>query len=168
MFGGFLLVLATVWAVLVTDGVVESARTGGRDLVEFGRRLASPGVPGGIWILAGLATSAAFAVAMAFGSVRERRLSRRMTVNHDQQRTERAHRDAGDEGRGRLLAWRLAELQTQIAELTARREELRADVREEEVREDRLTSVGLQRRPDQPMVVVPEVVQEPVAPQNES
>ncbi len=45
MFGGFLLVLATVWAVVVTDGVVESARTGGRDLVEFGRRLASPASP---------------------------------------------------------------------------------------------------------------------------
>ncbi len=91
-----------------------------------------------------------------------------MTVNHDQQRTERAHRDAGDEGRGRLLAWRLEELQTQIAELTARREELRLDLREEEVRENRLTSVGLQRRPDQPVVVVPEVAQEPVAPQTES
>jgi hypothetical protein len=168
MFGGFLLVLATVWAVVVTDGVVESARGGGGDLVEFGRRLASPGVPEGIWILAGLAASAAFALAMAFGSVRERRLSRRTTVNRDEQRTQRAHRDAGDEGRGRLLAWRLAELQTQIAELTARREELRLDVREEEVREDRLTSVGLQRRPDQPVVVVPEVAREPVAPKTDS
>ena len=168
MFGGFLLVLATVWAVVVTDGVVESAHTGGGDLVEFGRRLASPGVPEGIWILAGLAASAAFAVAMAFGSVRERRLSRRMTVNRDEQWTERAHRDAGDEGRGRLLAWRLAELQTQIAELTARREELRLEVGEEELREDRLTSVGLQPRPGHPVVVVPEVAKDPVAPQNES
>ena len=167
MFGGFLLVLAMAWAVVVTDAVVESARTGGADLVEFGRRIAGPGVPGGIWVLAGLAASAAFAVALAIGSVRVRRLSRTISASVDDQQRRRAHREAGDEGRGRLLAWRLAELQTQIAELTARRDKLRRDVQQDEVREDRLASMGLQPRPDHPVVVVPEVAKEPATPQTE-
>jgi len=167
MFGGFLLVLAAAWAVVVTDAVVESASTGGADIVEFGRRIASPGVPAGIWVLVGLAASAAFAIAMAIGSVRERRRSRRRAASLDEQWTQRTHRDAGDEGRGRLLAWRLAELQTQIAELTARRDELRSDVQQDGVREDRLASMGLQSRPEHPVVVVPEVAKEPATPQTE-
>jgi hypothetical protein len=168
MFGGFLLVLATVWTVIVTDAVVESGRTGGRTLVEFGRHLASPGVPEGIWILAGLAASAAFAFAYSLGAVRERRVRRRVTVDLSEQWTNQSHREAGDEGRSRLLAWRLAEIQTEIAELTARREELRLDVKEEELPEDRLTSVGLHRRSDQPLIVVPESPEhQPATPSSE-
>jgi C4-dicarboxylate-specific signal transduction histidine kinase len=168
MFGGFLLVLATVWTVIVTDAVVESARTGGRTIVEFGRHVATPGVPQGIWVLAAMAASAAFAFAYSLGSVRERRVRRRVSVGLSEQWTNQTHREAGDEGRSRLLAWRLAELQTEISELTARREDLRRDVQEEEVREDRLTSVGLHRRSDKPVVVVPESPEhQPAAPSSE-
>src|SRR2546422_3007702 len=140
IFGGFLLILATAWTVVVTDAVVESARTGGGTLVEFGRHVATPGVPTGIWILSALAASAAFAFASSLGSLRERRVRHRVTVDLNSQWTSRTHKEAGDEGRGRLLAWRLAELQTEIAELTTHRDELRRYVQDEEVREDRLTS----------------------------
>jgi hypothetical protein len=156
MFAAFLVVLATAWTVVVTDAVIESSRTGGRSLVEFGRHLATPGVPEGIWILSALAASAALAFAFPLGSVRERRVRRRVSADVNSRWAARAHKEAGGEGRSRLLAWRLAELQTEIAELTAQRDELRRDVEEVEVREDRLTSVGLHRRSERPLVVLPE------------
>ena len=47
MFGAPILfiVLATAWSALVIELVIESARTGARDLVAFGYVLAAPEAP---------------------------------------------------------------------------------------------------------------------------
>jgi hypothetical protein len=159
MLSALALVFATAWAVAVTDTIIESTQAGSSKLVVFGNTLGSLGTSAVVWILCILAASAGLALAFAWGNVRERRLERRMSAQMDERLVAMAQRETGLEGRGQLLSWRVAELRAQVAELTARRDELKRELGEGEIREDRLVGVGLHRRPDPDpsVVVVPEV-----------
>jgi hypothetical protein len=157
MLNALALVFATAWAVAVTDTVIESAHAAAGKFVVFGKTVGSPGTSAVVWILCILAASAGLAIALAWGNVRERRRERRMSAEMDDRLIAIAQRETGLEGRGQLLSWRLAELRSQVAELTARRDKLKRELGEGEIREDRLVAVGLHRRPDPEVVVLPEV-----------
>jgi hypothetical protein len=118
----FPLLLALAWSAVAIDVIVESARTGGRELWAFGHLLGTPGVPAGIWILCGVSATAALAMVSAVAYVRGRRLERRMAAELDEARAEMARRGAGDAGRTTLLSWRVAELQTLVDRLIAERD----------------------------------------------
>jgi len=115
------IVLATAWSALVAELVIESARTGARELVAFGYVLAAPGGSVGIWILCGVSATAALALVTAVAYARGRRLERRMAAELDERWEEISQRNAGDATRIRLLSWRVAELQTLTNQLTAER-----------------------------------------------
>lgn len=123
MFGAPILfiVLASAWSALVIELVIESARTGARDLVAFGYVLAAPGGSVGIWILCGVSATAALTMVTALAYARGRRLERRMAAELDGRWEEISERNAGDATRIRLLSWRVAELQTLANRLTAER-----------------------------------------------
>ena len=106
------IVLAVAWSAVAIELVVESARTGARELVAFGSVLAAPGATVGIWILCGVSASAALAMVTAVAYVRGRRLERRMAAELDERWEEISERSASDATRIRLLSWRVAELQT--------------------------------------------------------
>jgi hypothetical protein len=74
------IVLATAGSALVIELVIESARTGARELVAFGYVLAAPGGSVGIWILCGVSATAALALVTAVAYARGRRLERRMAA----------------------------------------------------------------------------------------
>jgi hypothetical protein len=159
MLSALALVFATAWAVAVTDTVIESTHAAAGKLVVFGTILGSPGTSPVVWILCTLTASAGLALAFAWGNIRERRFERLMSAQMDKRLFAIAQRETGHEGRGQLLSWRLAELRGQVAELTARRDALKRELGEGEIREDRLLGVGLHRRPDPDpgVVVLPEV-----------
>jgi hypothetical protein len=157
MLSALALVFATAWAIAVTDTVIESTHVAAGKLVVFGKTVGSPGTSPVVWILCILAASAGLALAFAWGNVRERRLERQMSAQMDKRLIAIAQRETGMEGRGQLLSWRLAELRGQVAELTRRRNELKRELDEGEIREDKLVAVGLHRRPDPDVVVMPEV-----------
>ena len=106
------IVLAVAWSAVAIELVVESARTGARELVAFGSVLAAPGATVGIWILCGVSASAALAMVTAVAYARGRRLERRMAAELDGRWEEISERSASDATRIRLLSWRVAELQT--------------------------------------------------------
>ncbi|HTG46689.1 MAG TPA: hypothetical protein VK646_03440 [Actinomycetota bacterium] len=122
VLAGSLLLFATGWAVVAVDVVIESARSGAREIWAFGHLVATPGVPAGIWIVCAVSATAALAVVTAVAYVRGRRLERRLAAELDESRTEMARRGAGDAARMRLLSWRVAELQTLVDQLLAERE----------------------------------------------
>jgi hypothetical protein len=111
------IVLATAWSALVIELVIESARTGARELAAFGYVLAAPGGSVGIWILCGVSATAALAMVSAVAYARGRRLERRMAAELDGRWEEISERNAGDATRIRLLSWRVAELQTLVNRL---------------------------------------------------
>ena len=80
------IVLATAWSALVAELVIESARTGARELVAFGYVLAAPSGSIGIWILCGVSATAALALVSAVAYARGRRLERRMAAELDERR----------------------------------------------------------------------------------
>ncbi|HVD69590.1 MAG TPA: hypothetical protein VNG34_01900 [Actinomycetota bacterium] len=86
MVGPVLIVVASALSILTLETVAESARSGARELVVFGHEVASPGSPGGTWILIGLAVAAALAWAAAFAWSRGHRLERRMAAELDARR----------------------------------------------------------------------------------
>ena len=111
------IVLATAWSGLVIELVIESARTGARELAAFGYVLAAPGGSVGIWILCGVSATAALAMVTAVAYARGRRLERRMAAELDGRWEEISERSASDATRIRLLSWRVAELQTLVNRL---------------------------------------------------
>jgi hypothetical protein len=86
LVGLVLVVVASGLSILTLEAVAGSARSGARDLVVFGHQLASPGSPGGTWILIGLAVAAALAWSAAFAWSRGHRLERRMAAELDGRR----------------------------------------------------------------------------------
>jgi hypothetical protein len=102
------LVLATAWAVAVTDSITETTHAAAGRFVVFGKTVGSPGTSAVIWILCILAASAGLAMAFAWGYVRERRIERRMSAQMEERLIAIAQRESGLEGRGQLLSWRLA------------------------------------------------------------
>jgi hypothetical protein len=163
------LVLAAVWTVGVVDAVVESADRGGRTLTAFGRQMFEPGVPAGIYILCGLAASAALALVTAVARVRGRRLERQMAAELDDRVVEVAHRAAGDAAREQLLRHRIAELQTSLDDLVARRDEAAEELRSTRDRTIRLHDAATSQRDalrrlanlsEQQVVQIPDVPRE--------
>ena len=88
-----LVVVASGLSILTLEAVAGSARSGARDLVVFGHQIASPGSPGGTWILIGLAVAAALAWSAAFAWSRGHRLERRMAAELDGRRDLRPSND---------------------------------------------------------------------------
>jgi hypothetical protein len=169
MLAWFNLLLATVWTVGVVDAVVESADTRGRTLTAFGRQLFEPGVPAGIYILCGLAASAALALVTTVARVRGRRLERQMAAELDDRAEELSHRAAGDAAREQLLRHRIAELQTSLDDLAARRDEAYEELRSTRDRTVRLHDAATSQRDalrrlanlsEQQVVQIPDVPQE--------
>ena len=117
----FPIVLASIWCALVTELDVESARTGGRMLVIFGRVLAAPPVSATILILCAVSASAVLAVATAVSYGRGRRLERRMAAELADRWADLAEREVAEQARRDLLAWRIGELHTLVDELLAER-----------------------------------------------
>jgi hypothetical protein len=163
------LLLATVWTVGVVDAVVESADRGGRTLTAFGRQLFEPGVPAGIYVLCGLAASAALALVTTVARVRGRRLERRMAAELDDRVDEVSQRAAGDAAREQLLRHRIAELQTSLDELAARRDEAYEELQSTRDRTIRLHDAATSQRDalrrlaslsEQQVVQIPDVPQE--------
>jgi hypothetical protein len=110
--------------------VVESARTGGQQIVFLGRTVLSPGSPEmGILILCGVSAAAALAFVSAVAHARGRRLERRMAAELDERYSQLAERDAGDAALTRLLEHRVDELQTSVDKLTTRRDALYEELR---------------------------------------
>jgi hypothetical protein len=121
-----LILAAVVYAAVVAETVVESARFGGRAIISFGTILylsTSPSV--GVEVLAGLSATATLAMVAAVGYGRGRRLERRMAAEVDQRWEQVSRKDTGLRARGRPHDRRVAELQTQVDKLTAQRTALR-------------------------------------------
>jgi hypothetical protein len=163
------LVLAAVWTVFVVDVVVESADHGGRTLTAFGRQLFEPGVPAGVYILCGLAASAALALVTTVARVRGRRLERRMAAELDDRVDEASHRAAGDAARAQLLQHRVAELQTSLDDLAARHDEAYEELQTTRARTLRLHDAATSQRnalqrlanlSEQQVVEIPDIPQE--------
>jgi hypothetical protein len=169
MLAWFNLLPATVWTLVVVDVVVESADGGGRTLTAFGHQLFEPGMPAGIYILCGLAASAALALVTTVARVRGRRLERQMAAELDDRVEEVAHRAAGDAARAQLLQHRIAELQTSLDDLAARHDEAYEDLRSTRDRAIRLHDAATSQRDalrrlanlsEQQVVQIPDVPQE--------
>jgi hypothetical protein len=163
------LVLAAVWTVFVVDVVVESADHGGRTLTAFGRQLFEPGVPAGVYILCGLAASAALALVTTVARVRGRRLERRMAAELDDRVDEVSHRAAGDAARAQLLQHRIAELQTSLDDLAVRRDEAYEELQSARARTVRLHDAATSQRDalqrlanlsEEQVVAIPDVPEE--------
>jgi hypothetical protein len=128
MAGYIAIVLATAWTVVVVETIIESARTFGGSIQFLGRTMLAPGIRPGVFILSGLAASAGLAWAAAVAYARGRRLERRMAAELDERYQEITAKAAGDVARAGLLSWRVAELRTSMDELTARRDEVLAEM----------------------------------------
>jgi hypothetical protein len=140
----FPVVLASLWSALVVEVVLETVRMEGRAVVAFGRVLATPPLDVTIVVLCGLSASATLAMMAGVAFARGRRLEHRMAAELDARYAELAERDAGDTSH-RLLAWRLAELQTLVDRLL----------------EERRAAMSKDRRH---LIVVPDVDDVPVTP----
>jgi hypothetical protein len=128
MAGYIAIALATVWTAVVVETIIESARTFGGSIQFLGRTMLAPGIRPGVFILCGLAASAGLAWAAAVAYARGRRLERRMAAELDERYQEITAKAAGDVARAGLLSWRVAELRTSMDELTARRDEVLAEM----------------------------------------
>ena len=112
MVGLVLVVVASGLSILTLEAVAESARSGARHLVVFGHEIASPGSPGGTWILIGLAVAAALAWSAAIAWSRVHRLERRMAAELDGRRDLPPRREATRSGHGSVTASRPLGLRT--------------------------------------------------------
>ncbi len=166
------LVLAAVWTAVVVDVVVESGDGGGQTLTAFGRRLFEPGVPAGVFILCGLAASAALALVTTVARVRGRRLERRMAAELDDRVVDASHRAAGDAAREQLLRHRIGELQTSLDGLVARQHEAEEELRAARDRTIRMHEAATNQREalrrladlsDEQVVQIPDIPQELLA-----
>jgi hypothetical protein len=119
----FPIVLASLWCAIAVELDVESARSGGRALVLFGRVLAAPPPDVTILILCAVSASAALALTIAVSHGRSRGLKRRMAADLDERWAELAEREVADKARRELLSWRIAELHSLVDELLAERRE---------------------------------------------
>jgi hypothetical protein len=128
MAGTIAIALATVWTAVVVETILESARAFGGSILFLRRELLAPGIRPGIFILCGLAASAALAWAAAVGYARGRRLERRMAEELDARYQEITTRAAGDVARAGLISWRVDELRTSMEELSDRREQILAEM----------------------------------------
>jgi hypothetical protein len=128
MAGIIAIVLATLWTAFVVETIVESARAFGGSIQFLGRILLVPGIQPGILILCGLAASAGLAWTAALAYERGRGLERRMAAELDKRYQEMTAQAAGDVARAGLLSWRVAELRTSMDGLTARRDQVLAEM----------------------------------------
>jgi hypothetical protein len=128
MAGIIAIVLATVWTAVVVETIVESARAFGGSVMFLGRTLFMPGIRPGILILCGLAATAGLAWTAALAYERGRRLERAMAAELDARYQEMTAQAAGDVARAGLLSWRVAELRTSMDGLTARRDQVLAEM----------------------------------------
>jgi hypothetical protein len=117
-----LVILALALSAGAADLVVESADSGGATLIAFDRVLWTPGTPEGIWVLCGSVAIAAIALTAAVARIRGRRLERTMAAELDERWDELSHQDAGVIARNELLSWRIAELQSVLNDLVAKRD----------------------------------------------
>jgi septal ring factor EnvC (AmiA/AmiB activator) len=141
-----MVVLAALYSAVVAQTVVESAETGGNQIIVFGKLIGTPGSPEGIWIIAGLSASAALAMVSAVAYARGRRLERRMAEELDARWEEISQRDAGTAAQGQLVQWRIAELQSSLEDLIRRRDETLQEMEEMRARTQRLQEVARQQR----------------------
>jgi hypothetical protein len=128
MAGIIAIVLATVWTAVVVETIVESARAFGGSIMFLGRTVFMPGIRPGILILCGLAATAGLAWTAALAYERGRRLERAMAAELDARYQEMTAQAAGDVARAGLLSWRVAELRTSMDGLTARRDQVLAEM----------------------------------------
>ncbi len=124
MFGLLWVSCAAAWTALVVDVVIESAPSGGSTIQVSGRAFAVSDPAHGIYLMAGLAASAALLLTAALASWRGRRRERRMAAELDERWEQLSIDHAGVEARQQLLEWRVGELQTQADVLAGKRDEL--------------------------------------------
>lgn len=117
--------ITTVLAGLVGDAVVESIGDGGERIVLLGGSLTfDVGTTATLTILTACSAAAALAWAAAIASARGRGLERRMAEELDERWAERSQHNAGVEGKNKLLEFRVVELQTQLEDITGKRDEI--------------------------------------------
>jgi hypothetical protein len=120
-----LFVITTALAGLIGDAVVESIGDGGERIVLLGGSLTlDVGTAATLTILTACSAAAALAWAAAIAFARGRRLERRMAEELDERWAERSQHNAGVEGKNRLLEYRVVELQTQLEDITGKRDEI--------------------------------------------
>jgi hypothetical protein len=138
LFSSFLIALAITWVVAVVDTVVESAREGGEVIMMFSRELWIPtSAEMGILFLCALSATASLALVTAVAMARGRRLRRRMAEELSEQVEEVKRNQYGAAGLATLLPTRVAELQTSVETLTARRDGLLEEIKTLEERRAR-------------------------------
>lgn len=119
-----LLVVSAACAAAVTDIVVESASSGLTQLTMFGNELFTTGGRAGIFITAALVAAAAAALMASLAALHGRRIEKRMASDLDERWQQLSERNAGFEARNELLTWRARELENQIEDLSAQRDEM--------------------------------------------
>jgi len=120
-----LFVIATAFAGLTGDAVVESIGDGGERIVLLGGSLSfDVGTTATLTILTACSAAAALAWAAVIAFARGRRLERRMAEELDERWAERSQHNAGVEGKNKLLEYRVVELQTQLEDITGKRDEI--------------------------------------------
>jgi hypothetical protein len=119
------IVITTALAALVGDAVVESIGGGGEQIALLGGSLTfDVGTTATLTILTACSAAAALAWAAAIAFARGRGLEHRMAEELDERWAERSQHNAGVEGKNRLLEYRVVELQTQLEDITGKRDEI--------------------------------------------
>jgi hypothetical protein len=123
-----LLSLSAACAAAVTDLVAESASSRLKHITLFGNELFTTGGRTGIFITAALVAAATTALVASLAALNGRRIERRMASDLDDRWQQLSERNAGFEARNELLTWRARELENQIEDLSAQRDEMIEEV----------------------------------------
>jgi hypothetical protein len=126
--GIILVAVSAACSVAVIDIVAESASSGLTQLTLFGSDLFTTGGRGGIYIAAGLVAAAAAALVASLAALHGHQIERRMAGDLDERWQQLSERNAGFEARNELLTWRARELENQIEDLSAQRDEMIEEV----------------------------------------
>lgn len=153
-FSSFLIALAITWLVAVVDTVIESAKVGAEAIVMFDSEIwIPPSTEVGILFLCALSATAAFAVVTAIAMARGRRLRKRTAAELSARIEELQRTQIGPAGLATLLPSRVAELQSSVETLTARRDDLLDEIAEIEERRARSSAPNVVTLPEPEPVV---------------